>query len=240
MGSQQAGGKSRKWRRRLWQWPLGLLVFSVLQVAVLRFVPPPFSTVMAVDQVARLADPERPRLLAYDWVPAGQMARCIPIAMVAAEDQQFPFHNGFDMAAIRGALDHNARGGNLRGGSTISQQVAKNLFLWQGRSWVRKGLEAWYTVWIELLWPKSRIIEMYANIAEFGDGIYGVQAASRAFFGKDAQQLSSQQCARLAAVLPAPRRYNAAHPGPYVQRRTHWIQRQMRQLGGPAYLEQGR
>ncbi len=155
---------------------------------------------------------------------------------MAAEDQRFPEHNGFDLQAIEKARDHNARGGRLRGASTISQQVAKNLFLWQGRSWIRKGLEVWYTVLIEALWPKSRILEMYANIAEFGDGIYGAQAASRQYWNKDASRLTPAESARLAAVLPSPRRYSAAKPGPYVQRRAAWIQRQARQLGGGAYL----
>lgn len=174
--------------------------------------------------------------LHYQWRDLDQMAPSLPISLVAAEDQRFPVHNGFDLQAIEKARDHNAKGGRLRGASTISQQVAKNLFLWQGRSWVRKGLEVWYTLLIEALWPKSRILEMYANIAEFGDGIYGAQAAARQYWGKDAARLSPAESARLAAVLPAPRRYNAAKPGPFVQRRAAWIQRQARQLGGTAYL----
>lgn len=237
MGTGQPAGK----RRRGWRWvlivPVVLVLFSVLQVVLLRWVTPPFSMVMAADQVGRWVNGPDRSVLAYDWVGREQMADCLPISFVAAEDQQFPLHHGFDAEAISKALRHNERGGKLRGGSTISQQVAKNLFLWQGRSWLRKGLEAWYTALIELLWPKARIIEMYANIAEFGDGVYGVQAASRQFFGRDAARLNSGQCARLAAVLPAPRRYDAARPGPYVQRRARWIERQVRQLGGPAYLE---
>ena len=239
MGTDKGAGKSRRrWRRLLWL-PVFLAVFSIVQVAVLRFVDPPFSMVMAADQAGRLGGDQDRRWLAYDWVDRRDMAACLPIALVAAEDQQFPFHHGFDMTAIKGAFAHNAKGGRMRGGSTISQQVAKNLFLWHGRSWIRKGLEAWYTVWIELLWPKSRIIEVYANIAEFGDGVYGAQAASRTFFGRDAQRMNDDQCARLAAVLPAPQRYSAAQPGPYVQRRARWIKRQMRQLGGPAYVDSG-
>jgi monofunctional biosynthetic peptidoglycan transglycosylase len=152
-------------------------------------------------------------------------------ALVAAEDQNFPIHNGFDLKAIEKARASNARGHKVRGASTISQQVAKNLFLWSGRSWVRKGIEAWYTVLIEAFWPKHRILEMYTNIAEFGDGVYGAQAASRRFFGKDASQLTPAQSARLAAVLPSPRRYDAGRPGPYVQRRSNGIQRQMRHIG---------
>jgi monofunctional glycosyltransferase len=238
MGTGQPAGK----RRRGWRWllivPFVLVLFSVLQVLVLRFVDPPFSMVMAADQAERwIHGPDR-SLVAYDWVDRGQMAACLPISLVAAEDQQFPFHRGFDLDAIAKARRHNERGGKVRGASTISQQVAKNLFLWQGRSWLRKGLEAWYTALIELFWPKQRIIEIYANIAEFGPGVYGAQAASRRFFGRDAARLSAGQCARLAAVLPSPRRYNAATPGPYVQRRAAWIQRQVRQLGGPGYLQE--
>lgn len=238
MGTGQPAGK----RRRGWRWllivPFVLVLFSVLQVLVLRFVDPPFSMVMAADQAGRwIHGPDR-SLVAYDWVNHGQMAACLPISLVAAEDQQFPFHRGFDLDAIAKARRHNERGGKVRGASTISQQVAKNLFLWQGRSWLRKGLEAWYTALIELFWPKQRIIEIYANIAEFGPGVYGAQAASRRFFGRDAARLSAGQCARLAAVLPSPRRYNAATPGPYVQRRAAWIQRQVRQLGGPGYLQE--
>ena len=124
----------------------------------------------------------------------------------------------------------------MRGASTISQQVAKNLFLWSGRSYLRKGLEAWYTVLIEVLWPKQRIIEVYANVAEFGDGVYGAEAAARRFFGKPASALSPSESARMAAVLPSPRRYSVSKPGPYVQRRARWIERQVRHLGGPAYL----
>lgn len=240
MGTGQPAGK----RRRGWRWllivPFVLVLFSVVQVLVLRFVDPPFSMVMAADQAGRwIHGPDR-SFLAYDWVDREQMAACLPISLVAAEDQQFPFHRGFDLDAIAKARKHNERGGKVRGASTISQQVAKNLFLWQGRSWLRKGLEAWYTALIELFWPKQRIIEMYANIAEFGPGVYGAQAASRRFFGRDAARLSAGQCARLAAVLPSPRRYNAATPGPYVQRRAAWIQRQVRQLGGPGYLQEQR
>jgi monofunctional biosynthetic peptidoglycan transglycosylase len=123
----------------------------------------------------------------------------------------------------------------VRGASTISQQLAKNLFLWQGRSYLRKGLEAWYTVLLETLWPKSRILEVYANVVEFGDGVYGAEAAAQRFFRKPASRLDAAESARLAAVLPSPRRYDAAHPGPFVQRRAQWIQRNVRRLGGPGY-----
>ena len=238
-GETGAALPGRRWRLRRWLWmaPLLLVLLSVLQVLALRFIDPPFSSVMALRQVEAWAQGDWGFRIRYQWVDRDAMARSVPISLVAAEDQRFPLHNGFDLDAIEKALDHNARGKRLRGGSTISQQVAKNLFLWQGRSWLRKGLEAWYTVLIELFWPKQRILEVYANVAEFGDGIYGVQAASRQYWDKDAAQLSDAESARLAAVLPSPRRYSATRPGPFVQRRAAWIQRQARQLGGAGYLD---
>jgi monofunctional biosynthetic peptidoglycan transglycosylase len=164
----------------------------------------------------------------------------VPLAMVAGEDQKFPFHHGFDVDAIQDAIDAADDGKRLRGASTISQQTAKNLFLWNGRSFVRKGLEAYFTVLIELTWPKQRILEVYMNIAELGDGIYGVGAASDAYFGAPPSRLSAGQAARLAAVLPSPRRFRVDRPSAYVQRRASWIQQQMGQLGGPGYLQRRR
>ena len=157
--------------------------------------------------------------------------------MVAAEDQKFPHHRGFDVEAIQDAMAEADDGARMRGASTISQQVAKNLFLWSGRSFVRKGFEVWFTVWIEALWPKRRIIEVYLNIAEFGDGVYGAHAASERYFRIAPSALDAQQAALLAAVLPNPRKLHAQNPSAYVQRRAAWIQRQMRQLGGTDYLE---
>lgn len=157
--------------------------------------------------------------------------RHMALAVVAAEDQNFPHHFGFDVDAITRAVEHNEKGRTVRGASTISQQVAKNLFLWSGRSYVRKGLEAGLTVLIELLWPKKRILEVYLNIAEFGDGTYGVNAAARRFFNKPPDRLTAQEAALLAAVLPSPKRSSATHPSAYVRQRAQWIQTQMRQLG---------
>jgi monofunctional biosynthetic peptidoglycan transglycosylase len=223
----------RALRRLLW---LAVIVvsLSILPVLLLRWLDPPTSMVM----LARRAETrEQPAFrLDYRWRDWQRLSPRLPIALVAAEDQQFPVHRGFDLDAISRALDHNERGGNVRGASTISQQVAKNLFLWQGRSWLRKGMEAWYTLWIEALWPKRRILEVYANIVEFGDGVYGVEAAARRFFGVSAQALDGAQSARLAAVLPSPRRWRADRPGPYVLARQAWVERQVRQLGGPDYL----
>ena len=228
--------RRRRWRRWLWLLPVLFIAFTVLQVAVLRFVNPPFSAFMAARQLSAWGEGDWDFRLAHDWRDLDTMSPSVPLALVAAEDQRFPAHHGFDLEAIEKARRNNARGRKVRGASTISQQVAKNLFLWSGRSWVRKGIEAWYTVLIEVLWPKERILEVYANIAEFGDGIYGAQAAARSFFGKDAARLGNAQAARLAAVLPSPKRYDARHPGPYVQRRSRGIERQMRQLGS-GYLD---
>jgi len=233
---KSGAGRGRwRWRRVLWLPPL-LVALSVLQVLALRVIDPPLSMVMVWRYGEALLAGETDYRLHHRWRDLDAMAPSLPISLVAAEDQRFPLHSGFDLQAIEKARDHNARGGRLRGASTISQQVAKNLFLWQGRSWVRKGLEAWYTLLIELLWPKHRILEVYANIAEFGDGVYGAEAAAKQFWGKDAARLTPAESARLAAVLPSPRRYDAALPGPYVQRRANWIQRQARQLGGAGYL----
>jgi monofunctional biosynthetic peptidoglycan transglycosylase len=240
----------RRWWRLLWLLPLLFVVVTTLQVAALRFVDPPFSAFMVARQVDAWGERDWGYRTAYDWRDLDAMAPSLPLALVAAEDQNFPTHHGFDFAAIEKAQVHNQRMAaraekrgrpvrGIRGASTISQQTAKNLFLWQGNGatrWLRKGLEVWYTALIETMWPKQRILEVYANIAEFGDGVYGAQAAARTFFGRDAAKLSPTQCARLAAVLPSPRRYDARNPGPYVQRRTGRIERQMRHLGGPGYL----
>ena len=243
-------------RRRLlpwlWKLPLAFVLVTVLQVLALRFIDPPFTAFMAARQLEAWGQGDWGFRLAHDWRDLDRMAATLPVSLVAAEDQNFAAHHGFDLAAIEKAQAHNKkmtaraekRGRpvtRLRGASTISQQVAKNLFLWQGQNrvsrWARKGLEVWYTLLIETLWPKSRILEVYANVAEFGDGVYGGQAAAVRFFNKDAARLGPAESARLAAVLPAPRRYSAANPGPYVQRRARWIQRQVGQLGGKAYLE---
>ncbi|MEZ0472340.1 monofunctional biosynthetic peptidoglycan transglycosylase [Luteimonas salinilitoris] len=238
MSARARAPRWRRWRRRLLMLPLVLVLLSILQVLALRFVDPPFSMFMVARQLRAWTAGDGDFRVAYRWRDFDRIAPTLPLAAIAAEDQNFAAHHGFDLEAIEKAREHNAGGGRLRGASTISQQVAKNLFLWNGRSWVRKGLEAWYTLLMELMWPKQRILEVYVNVAEFGDGVYGAQAAARTFFGKDADALGTAESARLAAVLPNPKGYSAARPGPYVQRRTQAIQRQMRQIGGVAHLEQ--
>lgn len=163
----------------------------------------------------------------YQWVPAAQIAEVARKAVVASEDQKFWSHEGFDLEAMEQAHRDNQKRRSKRGASTISQQTAKNLFLWPGGGYVRKGIEAYFTVLIELLWPKARILEVYLNIAEFGPGIYGVEAAAQRFFNKPAAQLTPSEAARLAAVLPNPKRWNAERPGSYVMARSEWILRQM-------------
>ena len=226
------------WRRlvraALWL-SLGFIVLSLVVVVAYRWLPPPTTAFVIARRVDGWAGVATTVPIRRVWVAHGRIAPEMFLAVVAAEDQHFPDHHGFDLDAIEQALDDREKG-KVRGASTISQQVAKNLFLWSGRSWLRKGLEVWFTGLIELTWPKRRILEVYVNIAEFGDGVYGVQAASQQFFGRDAARLDASQAARLAAVLPNPKRYSAAKPGPYVLQRQRWIERQMRQLGGRDYL----
>ena len=174
----------------------------------------------------------------YSWVDLENISPNAALAVIASEDQQFPFHTGFDFKSIRSAVRENAHRKRPRGASTISQQVAKNLFLWNGGGYARKGLEAWFTVLIEFLWPKERILEVYLNIAQFGRGIFGVEEASRAFFHKPAARLSRPEAATLAAVLPNPLRLRADRPSAYVISRRDWIVGQMRGLGGREYLEE--
>jgi monofunctional biosynthetic peptidoglycan transglycosylase len=237
----RARSPGRRWLRRLLLLPVLFVAITVAQVLFLRFVDPSFSSFMAIRQLEAWVQRDWSFRIAYEWCDLDDMAKTLPVALVAAEDQAFATHSGFDLKAIEEARRRNERGGRLRGGSTISQQLAKNLFLWQGTSrpsrWLRKGIEAWYTILIEALWPKRRILEVYANVVEFGDGVYGAQAAARTYFRKDASRLATAESARLAAVLPSPRRYSVRNPGPYVQRRSRWIEHNMRRIGGAGYLD---
>lgn len=212
-------------------------MLSALSVLLLRFVNP-WTTAFMVDARVNswFDDDPRPWRLQHAWRDYGQISAQLPLAVVASEDQRFPEHLGFDLQQIKKAMDEAQRGRRARGASTISQQVAKNLFLWNGHSWVRKGLEAWFTVLIETLWPKKRILEVYLNSAQFGYGVYGAEAAAQAFFRKPAARLTRDEAARLAAVLPNPVRMRADRPSRYVQRRQGEIARQMAALGGTSYL----
>ncbi|MFB3854138.1 MAG: monofunctional biosynthetic peptidoglycan transglycosylase [Vicinamibacterales bacterium] len=212
-----------------------LMLLSIVATLLLRWVPPLRTGVMMERRIAALIDGRQYRAR-YIWVPMERISPHAAIAVVAAEDQKFADHHGFDVESIQDALDDSERGERLRGASTISQQVAKNVFLWSGRSFVRKGLEAWFTALVELLWSKRRILEVYLNIVELGDGVFGVEAASQIYFRKPAARLQPSEAALLAAVLPNPHRLRAAKPSIYVQGRRDWILGQMEQLGGTDYL----
>jgi monofunctional biosynthetic peptidoglycan transglycosylase len=207
---------------------LGASAAVMLLVALFSVMPVPATAFMIRASI------ERGAAVDYDWAP--DVSANLKLAVVAAEDQRFAEHSGFDFEAIEKAARHNERGGSMRGASTISQQVAKNLFLWPERSWVRKGLEAAITVLIESIWSKRRILDVYVNIVELGDGVFGAEAAARRFFGKSAATLTDSESAVLAAVLPNPRVLRAGAPSSYVRRRQQWILRQMNALGGTAWL----
>jgi monofunctional biosynthetic peptidoglycan transglycosylase len=190
---------------------VGLVAFSVLWVVAYRFLNPPTTYLMIRDRVNGVE-------VKQDWVSLNEMSRHIPRAVIAAEDARFCEHRGFDVEAIEKAMERNKQGKKLRGGSTISQQTAKNAFLWPGRTIVRKGIEAYFTGLIELIWGKPRIMEVYLNVAEFGRGVFGVEAASQHYFDKPAKKLTRQEAARLAAILPQPIKRDAASPGRYTKR----------------------
>jgi monofunctional glycosyltransferase len=217
---------------------LACVAASVLAVAALRWINPPFTAFMAEAQIAAWTSRDSNYVSRHSWVDLDQISPNLPLAVVASEDQKFPEHWGFDVAAIEKAYALNQHSHKVRGASTISQQVAKNLFLWSGRSYFRKGLEAYFTLLIEGLWPKRRILEVYLNIAEFGYGTYGAEAASQRFFRKPATRLTRGDAAVLAAVLPNPERLSAAAPTRYVQQRREWILGQMQALGGPEMLDE--
>lgn len=227
----------RRWRRWLLWLVLAPIVLSALLVLVFRFATPPLSGVMAERILeARRAGRDGFRI-EHRWCALEEYGPYLPVAVIASEDQRFLEHMGFDTVEIRKALDEAEDGGRLRGASTISQQVAKNLFLWSGRSWLRKGLEVWFTTLLELSWPKRRLLETYLNIAETGDGIFGFCAACERRFGKPCNALAPYQLALMVATLPDPRRRRADQPTPYLHQRASWIVRQMEQLGGPALLQ---
>lgn len=214
---------------------LSLLVVPIVIILCFRFIPPPTSAFMFARYLDGVFDAEKQTPL-YQWVSWDDISPQIMLAVVAAEDQKFPYHRGFDFTSIAEAIEEKRTGGRVRGASTITQQVAKNLFLWNGRSYLRKGLEAYLTILIELLWPKRRVLEIYVNIAEFGDGIYGVSAAAERFFRKQPAALTRQESALLAAVLPNPKLFKANAPSAYVRSRSQHIIRQMQNLGGTSYL----
>lgn len=211
-------------------WGGGLALFSIM--------PVPFSAVMVERQLSAWFSGDFSYVAHSDWVSMDEISPWMGLAVIAAEDQKFPDHWGFDVGAIEKALAHNERNeSRIRGASTLSQQTAKNLFLWDGRSWMRKGFEAGLTLGIETVWSKKRILTVYLNIAEFGEGVFGVEAAAQRYFHKPASRLSASEAALLAAVLPNPIRFKASAPSGYVRSRQAWILRQMRQLGGEGFMQ---
>lgn len=212
------------------------LIITVGSVAVFKFVPIPFTWTMLDQKVDSLMDGEDSEIH-YAWRSYDNVSREMHLAVVAAEDQLFPDHFGFDFKHMQIAYKNNLKGKKVRGASTISQQVAKNVFLWQERSYIRKALEVYFTFLIEIIWGKQRILEVYVNVAEMGKNTFGAEAAAQRYFDKSAKNLSREQAAKLAAVLPSPRKWSVTKPGPYVSRRVPKITRQMRALGGTAYIK---
>jgi monofunctional biosynthetic peptidoglycan transglycosylase len=215
---------------------MGFFLFSILVVALLKWVDPPITSFMIRDQLEALSKKEK-TTLRREWGDLKNISPSMQIAVIAAEDQNFSDHHGFDFEAIEIAIKHKQRSRRIRGASTISQQVAKNLFLWPGRSFMRKGLEAYFTTVIELLWSKKRILEVYLNTVELGKHTFGVEAASKLYFNTSAKRLTPEQAALLAAILPNPHRFSARYPSPYIISRKYWILRQMELLGGSEYLK---
>jgi monofunctional glycosyltransferase len=234
----QRGGIARTLLKWLGTVVLAAVLLSVTAVLLLRWLHPLSSAFMLEARLEAWRAQDHGYRTDFRWVSLEQISPHAAIAVIASEDQTFPFHSGFDFKSIREAVRASEHGRRLRGASTISQQVAKNLFLWSGQNFLRKGLEAYFTVLIETFWPKERILEMYLNIAQFGDGIYGVQAAAERFFRMPASRLSSSDAALLAATLPSPLKLHPDRPSRYLLERRDWILGQMRDLGGEAYLRE--
>lgn len=215
----------------------GFIIISSLIVLLFRWVNPPTSSFMMQRSVSAWWNGEDQFELYYEWTSWDDMSSHIKMAAIASEDQNFANHWGIDFASVQEALEEYERGQGLRGASTITQQTAKNLFLWPNQSYVRKGIEAYFSLLIELFWPKKRILEVYLNIAEFGDGIYGVESAADRYFYTTAARLSKSQSALMVTALPSPKRYNLASPSGYMLSRRDWVMQYMDLLGGPYYLD---
>lgn len=208
----------KKIKRILWKTFLWFNIISIFLVLLFKFVPVPFTPLMTIRAIEQKMDGKEMRS-SHDWVPIEEISTNLQKAVIASEDGNFLTHNGFDFKAIEKAMENNEKGKKIKGGSTISQQTAKNVFLWQGRSYFRKGLEAYFTVLIELFWSKERIMEVYLNSIEMGDGVYGAQAAAKHWYHKDAKNLSRIEAAGIAAILPNPRKFKAVNSSNYINRR---------------------
>ncbi len=216
----------KKFFRFVFKLILGLILFSVFMVVLYKWVPVPATPLMAIRY---FENPEEP--IKHDWVSYDEISGYLPLAVLSSEDQNFLKHSGFDMKAIEKAIENNKKGKRVRGASTISQQTAKNVFLWPHRDWFRKGLEAYFTFLMETLWSKERIMEVYLNSIEMGKGVYGAEAAAQHWFKKPASKLTAYEAAAIAAILPNPRVYRANPASNYIQQRKNWIYRQMQNYG---------
>lgn len=216
--------------RIFWKTTMWFFIVSIGLTIIYRFVPVPITPLMVIRLVQQTFDSEKEVRLNKDWVPMSEISKNAPQAVFAAEDQKFLDHKGFDFEAMEKAWENNKKGKRIKGASTITQQTVKNVFLWPSRSYVRKGLEAYFTVLVELLWSKERIMEVYLNVIEMGDGIYGIEAAAQAYYDKPAAKLNRNQAAMIAAVLPNPIRWNPTRPTSYIKGRQSWIMRQMNNL----------
>jgi monofunctional biosynthetic peptidoglycan transglycosylase len=208
---------------------LAFVALSLGAVALLRVVDPP-TTAFMLEREAEARDKGERLVLKHQWVPLERISKNLQLAVISAEDQNFPTHHGFDVKAIEDAMEEHLEGRSSRGASTLTQQVAKNLFLWGGHSFVRKGLEAWFTVLIEVCWPKRRILEVHLNVAEFGNGVYGAEAAARVNFNKSAAALTMEEAALMAVVLPAPRHRKVTQPSASSRQRADWVLEQAQHL----------
>jgi monofunctional biosynthetic peptidoglycan transglycosylase len=229
--------------QKMWKWIKRLtalfFILSIISTILFRFIPIPVTPLMVIRCVEQVFDGEAPKLY-KDWIPMKEMSPNLVLAVISSEDQKFAEHFGFDFEAIEKVAKQNVklekRGKPIKGGSTISQQCAKNVFLFPQRSYIRKAFEVYFTFLIEIFWSKKRIMEVYLNVIEMGDGIYGAQAASKTFFKKDAKDVSAAEAATIAAVLPNPRKWNAGKPTGFINKRKNWILRQMSHLRGTVQL----
>jgi len=227
---QATGSKWKRFFRFLFKAMLWFFGISVFLVIVFKWVPVPFTPLMGIRAIEHKMDGKE-MICTHDWVPIEEISKNMQRAVIASEDANFLTHNGFDFKAMQKAMENNEKGKRLKGGSTISQQTAKNVFLWQGRSYLRKGLEAYFTVLIEIIWGKERIMEVYLNSIEMGDGVYGIQAASKNWYRKDAADLSKREAAGIAAILPNPRKFRATNSSSFIERRKSRIVKHMQYVG---------
>ena len=224
----------RKITRLIWKIMLWFFGLSILSVIIFKWVPIPFTPLMVI-RIIEFKSDNQDAIYSHDWVPLEEISTNLQKAVIASEDGNFLKHNGFDFEAMQKAFKNNQKGKKLKGGSTISQQTAKNVFLWQGRSYLRKGLEAYFTVLIELIWGKERIMEVYLNSIEMGNGVYGAEAATQYWYRKSAASLTKREAAGIAAILPNPRKYKATNSSSYIERRKDRIMRVIRHVGKIEY-----